>query len=56
MIKHVVAHLQPIHERRAELERDPGRVDAALEHGNEQARAVAEETMREVREAVGLDQ
>ncbi len=55
MIKHVVAHLQPIQERRAELERDPDRVDAVLEHGNEQARKVAVETMHAVRDAVGLD-
>ncbi len=54
MIKHVIADLTPIHERRAALEKQPEVVTAALERGNEQARAVAAATMREVREAMGL--
>ena len=54
MIKHVVAFLEPIHARRAELENDTSRVDAVLAEGNRRARAVAERTMAEVREAVGL--
>ncbi len=44
----------PARERRRELERQPERVDAALRGGAERARAVAAETMREVRAATGL--
>jgi len=54
MIKHVVAELEPIHARRAALEAKPDEVAATLEHGNQQARAVAAATMGEVRQAIGL--
>ena len=52
MIKHVVAEMEPIQARRAELR--PEAVHAALARGNEQARAVATGTMAEVRAAMGL--
>ena len=52
MIKHVQAELEPIRARRARL--TPADARAALEAGNAQARAVAAETMAQVREAVGL--
>jgi tryptophanyl-tRNA synthetase len=55
MIKHVLADLGPIRERRAELENHPEHVTKVLERGNEQARAVAAATMHEVRGAMGLD-
>ncbi len=55
MIKHVLADLAPIRERRAELERHPEEVTTVLQHGNEQARSVAAATMEEVRQAMGLD-
>jgi tryptophanyl-tRNA synthetase len=55
MIKHVIADLAPIRERRAALESKPQTVTDVLEHGNQQARAVAAETMREVRQAVRLE-
>ncbi len=54
MIKHVVADLAPLRERRAELAARPERVREILEAGTERARLVAEETMREVRDAMGL--
>ncbi|HEX7410317.1 MAG TPA: tryptophan--tRNA ligase [Candidatus Binatia bacterium] len=54
MIKHVVAELGPMSQRRAELEARPAAVLEALEHGNEQAREAAVATMKEVREAMGL--
>lgn len=54
MIKHVVAHLDPIHARRAELEQKPDLVDDVLADGNRRARAVAAATMEEVRQAIGL--
>jgi tryptophanyl-tRNA synthetase len=56
MIKHVIAELAPIHERRVALEADPEQVTATLERGNQQAREVASATMREVRHAIGLPQ
>ena len=54
MIKHVLADLAPIRERRAELDRRPQTVDEVLADGNARARAVAEQTMGEVREAMKL--
>jgi tryptophanyl-tRNA synthetase len=54
MIKHVIADLAPIRERRAELERDPEQIDDTLERGNAVAREVAAQTMAEVREAMHL--
>lgn len=46
--------LEPFRERRRELEARPERVREALRMGEERARAVAEETMRAVREAMKL--
>ena len=46
--------LAPIRERRQELAAHPERVREALRHGEEKARAVARETMREVREAMKI--
>lgn len=54
MIKHVVAALAPIRERRAELAAKPDEVREVLAAGTERARQIAQETMREVREAVGF--
>jgi tryptophanyl-tRNA synthetase len=44
----------PIRERQAELEADPSRVEKILTDGAEAAREVARETVREVRERIGL--
>jgi tryptophanyl-tRNA synthetase len=44
--------LEPVRERRRELEAHPERVREALRHGEERARAMAQATMREVREAM----
>lgn len=44
----------PMRKRRAELEKDPGLVDAILKRGAERARGVACATMDKVRRAVGL--
>ena len=54
MIKPLIAEIEPVRERRAELERQPDAVVGVLEGGNARARAVAEETMAEVREAMKL--
>jgi len=54
MIKHVIAELAPIRERRTALQAKPQEVTAVLERGNGQARTAAAATMREVREAMHL--
>jgi tryptophanyl-tRNA synthetase len=50
----VAKSLEPIRERRRELEAHPERVHEALRYGEEKARAVAQATMREVREAMKI--
>jgi tryptophanyl-tRNA synthetase len=50
----IVKELAPIRERRTQLEANPQEVDAILADGNKRANARAEQTMREVRAAVGL--
>jgi tryptophanyl-tRNA synthetase len=47
-------HFAPFRERRAELERDPAYVAGILEEGGRKARAVAQQTLARVREAVGM--
>jgi tryptophanyl-tRNA synthetase len=54
MIKHVLADLAPIQEKRAALEKRPKDVEAVLAGGNRAAGEKAGETMAEVRTAVGL--
>ena len=49
------AFLDPIRERRSRCEADPRLVREALARGTEHARAVARETMGDVRSALGLD-
>jgi tryptophanyl-tRNA synthetase len=51
---HLAAAFAPIRERAAELQRDPARVRGILRDGAERARAIASETMRGVRAAMGL--
>ncbi len=46
--------LQPLQEKRKELEADPGKVDEIIAMGNQRARAIATQTCREVREKMGL--
>jgi tryptophanyl-tRNA synthetase len=52
MIKHVLADLEPIRARRATLKPDDAR--DVLAAGNKRAHTIAETTMGEVREAMGL--
>ena len=54
MIKHVIADLEPISQRRSELEQRPDDVRAILADGNRRAQRVAAETMDEVRSAMNL--
>ena len=48
------AHLAPVRERRAELEKDPEQLLAMLRSGNERARDVATDTLQRVREVMGM--
>lgn len=48
------AHLSPIRERRHELAQNPAKVRQTIQHGAQKAIAAAEETMSEVRDAIGL--
>lgn len=50
----IYKELKPIQEKRAELEAKPEYVDKVIEDGAKRARAIAEETVREVREKMGL--
>ncbi|HET7176425.1 MAG TPA: tryptophan--tRNA ligase [Gammaproteobacteria bacterium] len=54
VIDAVLKELKPIRERAAEIEANPEIVRAAVAQGCEAARAVARDTMEEVRQAVGL--
>jgi tryptophanyl-tRNA synthetase len=51
----VVKELAPIQERRRYFEANPNEVEAILEAGNARANERANQTMREVRAAVGID-
>jgi tryptophanyl-tRNA synthetase len=52
--KNLNEHLAPFRSRRNELAKDPAYVHDVLEDGAKRARVIAEQTMVEVREAVGL--
>jgi tryptophanyl-tRNA synthetase len=47
-------HLAPFRARRAELAQHPAEIEAILADGQQRAQAIAAETMREVRDAIGL--
>lgn len=55
VVKRVQAELEPIRERAREYEDNPGLVRSILVDGSEAARAVAKETLDEVRQAVGIN-
>lgn len=48
------AFLEPIRDRRSEIEQHPEIIDEALRYGTEMERNLAQETMEEVRQAMGL--
>ncbi len=54
VIDAVIAELEPIQERAAQYEKEPDVVRAILAEGAEQARETARDTLRDVREAMGL--
>jgi tryptophanyl-tRNA synthetase len=52
--KNLNAHLAPFRERRAALAQNPDDIWDALRDGERRARVIAEQTMAEVRDAIGL--
>lgn len=50
----VNAYLAPIRERRAQLEADMDYIEDVLHEGNKQVRLIAQETLDQVREAMGM--
>ena len=54
LTRNIDAELAPMRERRAELERTPGRVEEILAAGTAALRPLARETMLEVRERLGI--
>ena len=49
------AEFDPIRKRRAEFEKDPAAVMAILKAGSEKANVVANQTLQEVRDAIGIN-
>jgi tryptophanyl-tRNA synthetase len=54
MAKNLAEFLGPVHEKRLYFEQHPDEVDAAIEHGDAKARAVAAQTLEEVRRAMKI--
>lgn len=50
----IFKELQPIQEKRRELESDPAKVDAVIADGAQKARSIAEQTVQVVRQKMGL--
>jgi tryptophanyl-tRNA synthetase len=50
----VLAELKPMQERAAEFSRDPLAVKSIIADGNKRAQEAAEDTLAEVRAAIGL--
>ena len=50
----VVEELKPISETICRLQGDRNHLEQVLKHGEDQAKVIAEQTMSEVREALGL--
>lgn len=54
LVKTIFEELKPIQERRKHFEENPEEVDRILKDGREYAKKIASETLREVREKMGL--
>jgi tryptophanyl-tRNA synthetase len=54
MARNLNAHLEPFRQRRAVFAQKPENVWEVLQDGKNRARALAQQTMEEVRQAVGL--
>ncbi len=54
LLKHLLAYLKPIQERRKELAAEPEKVSGIIREGSRRARIIAEQTLAEVTEAMKL--
>jgi tryptophanyl-tRNA synthetase len=54
LLKHMLAYLKPIQERRKELSAHPEKVNEIIQEGSRKARAIAQQTLAEVNEAMKL--
>ncbi len=54
LLKHLLAYLKPLQERRKELAAEPERITEIVREGSRRARAVAAQTLAEVNEAMKL--
>ena len=54
LLKHLLAYLKPMQERRKELASDPKRITEIIQEGSRKARVVAAATLAEVNEAMKL--
>ena len=54
LAKNINAHLEPFRDRRAELDKTPDHIWDVLHEGAARARVIADQTMREVHDAIGL--
>jgi len=54
MAENLIQAMEPLHERRAHFKSKPEQVQAIIAHGSENARAVARETMAQVRAAIKI--
>jgi len=50
----IIAYLEPVRARRAELLRDPGKVESLMREGGQRARKVSSQVLREVRRAMNV--
>ena len=55
LLENMLPVIQPLHEKRQELEQSPDRVKEILDAGSAKARDIARETMAEVRQAMKID-
>ena len=54
LARNINNHLEPFRERRADLQKDPDYVWNVLEDGRKRASAIAQQTIAEVKDAIGL--
>jgi len=54
LLKHLLAYLKPMQERRKELISDPKRITEIIQEGSRKARTIAAQTLAEVNEAMKL--
>ncbi len=55
LLQNMENYLKPIHERRRELDENPGRIQDIIRRGNERAMDISGNTLREVKELINFD-